>query len=126
MNIERDKFIHEMMDKIYHEVLQFDGGWECKTCKFESSEDDYKIVYHRNIEFNEWEGFGKLLSWAQTKHWWEHYCCDLVYCDYKEKYPLYINEHRNDYDGILPVKVLTPNSLADSIYEYLKWMEDNK
>jgi len=104
MNKERDKFLTEIIGDCWHEfpkrtyplVTIIEPQSEiCLNCQ--------KSIYiTHNINFNKWEGFGKLWEWAIEQDWWPK-----LWRSYLSK-----STYKSD--------IINPNNFADFIYNYLK------
>lgn len=114
MNIERDKFLTEVMGLCWHEPRykkrirdSYDGilndeDW-CPKCK-----QIYRDLNHFN--FSTWESFGMLWEWAVKKEWWKNFLDKITKVD--------------KYDTLLRWSIITdvifPDKFADAVYEFLK------
>ena len=100
MNVERDKFLTEAMGECGHEWKRSCGccpGY-CKKCGAEEGE---------NNDFSEWEGFGKLWTWAQKQEWWSSFVYKMAF----------------EFQGQKQVfceAMIHPDRFADEIYAGLK------
>lgn len=114
MNKERDKFLHEAIGIKYHDYEYDYGGFYCKTCNWQGYECDPYIVYHINIDFSSWDGFGKLLKWFSNKCQTD----DEFYANFEEQN--YSNSWIECTGPYVYMFELTPDKFANAIYEYLK------
>lgn len=68
----RDKFLSEMMNLVYHEPY------------FDSDENTWvgECEQKWNVNFSTWVGFGKLFEFCQTQKWWDEFVYDTLPVDH--------------------------------------------
>jgi hypothetical protein len=94
-NIERDKFLTEMMGECWHEQgkANYAGGmflfWTCAKCKEGFKKSDIN-------DFSAWEGFGKLWEFAIKQDWWQGF----------------LNKQTTE--------IINPDRFSNAVYEFLK------
>lgn len=96
-NLERDKFLTEVMDECWHDKINgisetiWMNNWSC--CGLS------KCYAHYPNDFSTAEGFFKLWNWAIKQDWW----------------PLF-----NGSNCEINLSIIHPDRFADVIYKFLK------
>lgn len=83
--------------------------------RYEMNRDNYlsNIFYNQEINFDTWEGFGKLWKWAQEQSWFFKFCFQLTK-KHKSK------QRMTGMTGMIHSGWIKPSTFANAIYEYLK------
>ena len=101
---KRDKFLTEVMGRVYREKDFID----IDHTRHPSIE---KAKFGKSISFSTWQGFGELWEWAKRQEWWDYFA-DLG---------LARKGHR---PYLIPIGIIEPSRFADAIYEYLLSQEE--
>lgn len=116
---DRDERLTEAMGEIRHNYM----GHLCScgadyTQQLDAYEANWELTAHvnnSNINFSTWEGFGKLLKWAQKQDWWS----DFIY-DYSELNTVPLDSGPYPEHAVAAFAGMTPEHFSNAVDFYLQ------
>lgn len=113
-----NKMLTQKMGKCFHEVYKKEMVFfgEVHTCKCGEMWDEEECV--PNPDFFDWEGFGKLLTWAKQQDWWRKYERDNLIMECEPDW--------GDGEYSFPQYLVNPEEFAVSLFRFFKENGDRR